>query len=230
MKKIKHIGIAAITAEGAALAYRHICQEAQKILGKNTHPEITLHSFSFSDYFKNPEHRLRDWQDLICNSAEKLAATGADFFICPSNTNHEVYDLVKDRLAIPWISIAEAVRKQVVKKQLSKVALLGTIYTMQSDIYTKIFSASGIEIAVPCKERQEEIHRIIYQELLLNIITPESKKFLLETIDEMSEQNCHGVILACTELPMIISRNDCSIEVFDSTFILAKEAVDYALI
>ncbi len=228
MAKLKHIGIAAITAEGAALAYRLICQESQKIFGKNKHPEITLHSFSFSEYLSDPQNRLEIAGKLLLASSKKLAASGAEFFICPANTTHEVYDLLKNKLPIPWLHIADAVLAEVQNKNLKNVALLGTIYTMCGEIYSNKFTQAGITISVPNAEQQREIQNIIYQELLLGEFLDQSKQYLINVIESMEQAGCEGVILGCTELPLIISKKDVNLALFDSTHILAKTAVNYA--
>lgn len=228
MPKLKHIGIAAITAEGAALAYRLICQESQKIFGKNKHPEITLHSFSFSEYLLDPQNRLETACKLLLASSKKLADSGAEFLICPANTTHEVFYLLENKLPIPWLHIADAVLAEVKCKNLKNVALLGTIYTMCGDIYHKRFAQAGITITIPNAEQQREIQNIIYQELLLGEFLDQSKQYLINVIASMEAIGCEGVILGCTELPLIISKKDVNIPLFDSTHILAKAAVEYS--
>ena len=140
---MKHIGIAAVTAEGAALVYRQICALADKRLGGHRHPEITLHSFLLAEHVNVGADRHDKWADLLTRSIAKLHASGADFVICPSNTPHEVYARVAPRLPVPWLHIAQAVRREAQGRGLKRLLLLGTRFTLQSRLYDDLFEGSG---------------------------------------------------------------------------------------
>jgi aspartate racemase len=226
MKKPKHIGIAAITAEGGALAYREIVHASELILGRDRHPEISLHSHSFSDYTESKENKNEVWSNLIIESSRKLAIAGAEFFICPANTNHLVFDLVQDRIAIPWLHIASMVSQQAQASGLKKSLLLGTKPLIQSEIYSKYFRANEIELVVPSDKDQDLVDRIIYEELIRGIISPATKASIVEMIKEYRCANIiDSVILGCTELPLLINNSDVEVCLLDSTRILARGAV-----
>ena len=227
----KHIGIAAITAEGAALAYTEIVHAAERILGANTHPEITMHSFSLSDFLAvKDDARHKVWADLMVRSSQKLASVGAAFFICPANTNHIVCDEVRDRVAIPWLHIAEIVVQEALRHQCKRTLVLGTQFLMQSEVYSSRFSPEGIETVVPNPDEQQMLHRIIYNELVPGLILPASKAAIHALIREYQKtHNCDSVVLACTELPLLLDSTEIEIVALDSTRLVAQGAVAYSL-
>src|SRR5690606_37034243 len=143
---MKHIGIAAVTAEGAALAYRRICAQAAQRLGDYQHPEITLHTFSLAEHVNVGEGRRQKWAELMRRSIDKLYAAGADFVSCPSNTPHDAYALVAPGLPVPWLHIADAVRREAVRRGVCRPLLLGTRFTLQSRVYDDVFDGSGIAL------------------------------------------------------------------------------------
>lgn len=228
--KAKHIGIAAITAEGGALAYREIVKAFESVLGRDKHSEITLHSFSFSEYTTNKGDRQEIWGNLLLESSRKLAAAGAEFFICPANTNHIAYETVCTKVAIPWLHIAAVVGEYGNHRGCERSLLLGTKSLVTSDVYPRYFSTQGIEVVLPLEQEQEEVFRIIYEELVRGAIRPESKSYVASLIRKYAaEQKCDSVVLGCTELPLLISESDCDITVLDSTRILAWGAVAKSL-
>lgn len=145
---MRHIGIAGVTAEGAALVFQEICRMSERAIGLHQNPEITLHMFSFAEHVNAGPDRLDTWARLLEASAAKLHATGADFMICPSNTPHEVYDRVAPRLPIPWINIAHAVRGDADARALRRPLLLGTRYTAASGVYDRAFENGAVEYAL----------------------------------------------------------------------------------
>src|SRR5205823_2913397 len=145
----KHIGIVACSSEGAALCYRTICNEGAKIMGKYAHPEITLHSHSFSEYMKFLE--VNDWQgvaELMLSSAEQIAKTGADFIICPDNTIHKVFDQVVERSPLPWLHIAEVVAVEALRCNYKWLGVLGTSYLMEGPVYTEKLTKFGLRSSI----------------------------------------------------------------------------------
>lgn len=229
---MRHIGIAGISAEGAALAYKTIVHEASRRLGPYTHPEITLHAFPFSFYREcSPEERDEVWCDLLARSVEKLANAGAEFFICTSNTNHIVYDrlIAENRLPIPWLHIAHPVREVAIERGYKKLALLGTTVTMNSQIYEPTLAKSGISVTVPSDLQMQTINSIIYEQLVRGIFVEESTAKLLEIIQSLKAQKCDAVILGCTELPLVITEENSTLPTLDSTRLLGLAAVSEAL-
>ncbi|NWO05976.1 MAG: amino acid racemase [Alteromonadaceae bacterium] len=226
---MKHIGIAAITAEGAALVYRNICRRAALRLGEHCHPEISLHSFSFSRHVHANENRLSVWADLILETSHKLKASGADFMICPANSTHEVYALVQKDLPIPWLHIAETVSLQARVQSLQSLLLLGTQYTINSGIYDQVLSASNIRFLRPKPDEIEVVHDFIVRELIAGQVSPEAQCFFGHLVRKYQAQGADGVILGCTELPLILPDACPEVPVLDSTLALADAAVSAAI-
>src|SRR5579872_5661468 len=137
-----HIGIVACSTEGAALCYRTISFEAAKKLGGHDHPEVSLHSFSLAQYMKSIDSG--DWAgvaELMLASAEKLAKAGADFLICPDNTIHRAFGYVAPRSPLPWLHIAEVVAAEAATRGFGRLALTGTRYLVESDVYPAVLAA-----------------------------------------------------------------------------------------
>src|SRR5450631_4791374 len=162
----KHIGIVACSAEGAALCYRTICEEAQLLMGRHMHPEISMHTHCLGEYM---QHIYRDdWQrvaDLMLSSADKLAKAGADFLICPDNTIHQAFPLVENRSPRPWLHIAQEVANEARRSHFKRLGVLGTRYLMEGPVYPEKLNAAGLEYRTPDAEAREQINQIIMDEL-----------------------------------------------------------------
>ena len=226
---MKHVGIAAVTAEGAALVYRKICSIASSQLGGHRHPEISLHSFSFSEHVNAGEKPHDKWAQLIRDSASKLHASGADFMICPSNTPHAVYEHVVRDLPLPWLHIAEAVRKQSERSGFHRLLLLGTHFTCNSTVYDDYCRRSGISVVRPTLQQISHMHQLITNELVTGEVSMASRDFFSNLIRDQSKSGVDAVILGCTELPLAISPASSDLPLVDSTVELAKAAVEYAI-
>ena len=226
---MKHIGIAAITAEGAALVYRRICAQAARRLGDHQHPEITLHAFSLAEHVNVGDERREKWADLMRRSIDKLCATGADFVICPSNTPHDAYALVAPGLPVPWLHIAEAVRREAVRRGVRRPLLLGTRFTLQGRIYDDVFDGSGIALLRTDAEETERVHRIILDELVPGQPGAGTRAYFSRLVEQYAARGADGVILGCTELPLAIDETSACVAVLDSTALLADWALDHAL-
>jgi aspartate racemase len=227
---VKHIGIIAVSFEGAALCYRTICQEAIDIMGDLAHPEVSMHNHSLSLYMDCIERN--DWDgvaNLMVSSARKLAATGADFGICPDNTVHRAFEKVVDQSPIPLISIIETVVEECRLKGCKRVGVLGTKYTMQGPVYRDALSKLEIEMTVPNKRDQETVNHIIFSELVPEKVTKSARKDLIEVIQRLKESGCDAVILGCTEMPLIVNSKNSPLPVIDSTRLLARKALEYSL-
>jgi len=227
---MKHIGIVACSAEGAALCYTTICVEGEKYTGvKYRHPEVSMHSLPFSEYVEALERD--DWgriAELMLISAEKLARIGVDFLICPDNTIHRVFDEVVEKSPLPWLHIAEEVAKVAKERGYRKVLITGTKYLMESEVYPEKLEKYGIEWVIPEKEDRERINRIIFEELLYGKVLDESRKYYYSVFEWAKGKGCDAVILGCTELPMLADEN-APLPTLDSTRILARAALARAV-
>lgn len=226
----KHIGIIACSYEGAALCYKTICNEGAELMGEHAHPEVSMHTHPLHEYM--PYINRDDWSgvaDLMVSSAHKLASIGAEILVCPDNTIHKVYDLAKERVDTPWLHIAEEVARQAQSKQMKKIGVLGTKYLMESAVYPTAFAKYGSECRIPDAESRSRINDIILQELVYGVITEESRAYFHRKIDDFKAEGCDGVVLGCTEIPLIVMPEESSLETLDSTRILARAALRAAL-
>ena len=226
----KHIGIVACSAEGAALCYRTVCSEAAKYMGEHMHPEITMHTHPLSEYIVYV--KAGDWEGvagLMLSSARKVAESGADFAICPDNTVHQTFDLVTKQSPIPWLHIADSVGRAAQKSGLKCLAIIGTKYLMTGPVYPKALEKFGISCKIPNEQHREKIDKIIFQQLVYGDLREESRLYFNEVIHDLKEQGCDGVVLGCTEIPLLVHPNDSPLPTFDSTRLLARAALEEAL-
>lgn len=230
MKTGKHIGIIAVSFEGAALCYRTICQEAMAVMGGLNHPEVTMHNHSLKRYMDCIE---KDYWDgvvaLMISSAEKLAAAGADFAVCPDNTVHIAFEKAVKQSPIPLLSIIETVARECKLKGYRKVGVLGTKYTMQGPMYRETLSKLGIEMAVPNVKDQQRVNSIIFNELVPEGTAESAIRDLINIIERLKAAGCDAVVLGCTEIPLVINSKNSSLPVVDSTRLLARKALEYSL-
>jgi len=226
----KHIGIVACSAEGAALCYRTICDEAPAVMGRHRHPEVSMHTHCLADYMDYIY--AGDWRgvaNLMLSSANKLKAGGANFLICPDNTIHHAFDLVALKSPLPWLHIVEEVAKVAEQRGFRKLGITGTKYTMEGTVYPQKLAAAGIEYVVPSASERKRIDDIIFDELVNGIFTDESRMYFREVIGRMSNQGCDAVVLGCTEIPLIVDDSSSPLPTLDSTRILARAAIRKAL-
>jgi aspartate racemase len=224
------IGIVACSTEGAALCYRTISLEGAQALGPHDHPEVCLHSFSLAQYMRSIDRG--DWvgvAELMLASAEKLARAGADFLICPDNTIHQVFDLVEHRSPRPWLHIAREVASEAQQRQYKRLAVLGTRYLMEGPVYRDALKAAGIEHRVPGPKQRERINEIIFNELVNGHFLPRSLAYYVEVIRTLKEEGCDGVVLGCTEIPLLVTPESSPLPTLDSTRLLARAAVRKAI-
>ena len=227
---VKHIGIVACSAEGAALCYTTICIEAQEKLFKYRHPEITIHTPPLSDYMQHIWNG--NWggvAELMLISAQIVANAGADFAICPDNTIHQAFDLMIGKSPIPWLNIAEVVGEEAKQKKFKHLGILGTKYLMNSPVYPNALKKFGITSEIPDTTDQEKIDRIIFEELVNGVFSEESQRVYNKVIQKLVKNGCNAVVLGCTEIPLLIDPNDCPLPVLDSTRLLARAAIKKAL-
>ncbi len=226
----KHIGIVACSAEGAALCYRTICDEAPALMGRHIHPEITMHTHCLGEYMKHIS--LYDWEgvaELMLSSANKLAKAGADFLISPDNTIHHAFDIVSPRSPLTWLHIVDEVAAVAQSRGFHKLAITGTKYTMEGTVYQTKLPAAGFEYLVPSADERARIDQIIMEELVNGIFNDESRTYFQQVIGRMSHKGCDAVVLGCTEIPLLIDDVSSPLPTLDSTRILARAALRRAL-
>jgi aspartate racemase len=222
----RHIGIVGVSAEGAALCYRTICQEAQAVLGRHVHPEVTLHTFSFSRYMGPVE--AGDWAAvgrLMIASAHKLARVGAHFAICPDNTVHQGLDLVRRDSPIPWLHIAEEIAALASARGYKRVGVLGTQWLMEGPVYPAALEARGIACEVPESDVRQRISDYIMNELVCGRFETATRRYFQAAIQAFERKGCQAVLLGCTEIPLLIEQADSVLPILDSTRTLARAAL-----
>lgn len=191
------------------------------------YPEIIINSLDFQ-YFTDleNEHRTDEYIDYILSGINSLKNAGADFIIMAANSPHSVYDRIKEKINIPILSIVDCVAKAAKEQNLKRLLLTGISYTMKSDFYQKGLKQYGIDVIVPSDSDMNIINDIIFDELVLNIINQESKKAFKNLLDSYAVD---GVILGCTELPLLLNQKDTNLIALDSLKLHCKKALEIAL-
>jgi aspartate racemase len=227
----KHIGIVGCSAEGAALCYRTICLEAESLMGKHAHPEVTMHTISLAEYMK-PIEAGGNWQgvaELMLRSAQTLKRAGANFLICPDNTIHQAMPFVAPHSPLPWLHIAEEVGKEAKRRGYKKLGITGTKFLVSGPVYPEKLEQLGIGYILPTEAQRERINAIIFDELVCGSQTPEALAYLQQVIEQFKREGCDAVVLGCTEIPLLISDRESSLPTLDSTRTLARAALRYAI-
>ena len=227
----KHIGILACSAEGAALCYRTICLEAEPLMGRHAHPEVTMHTICLADYMK-PIENGAGWEpvgELMLRSAQTLKRAGADFLICPDNTIHQALPFVLPRSPLPWLHIAEEVGKEAKRRGFSKLGITGTKFLVSGPVYPEKLEKMGISYVLPTVEQRERINSIIFDELVRGQQTAEALAYFQQVIEQLKQQGCDAVVLGCTEIPLLVNDRNSPLPALDSTRILARAALRHAL-
>jgi len=222
----KHIGIVAVSAEGAALCYRTICTEGAEVLGPHSHPQVSMHTYPLNDYRRSmAAHRWEEAGQLLLASASRVLDAGAEILICPDNTLHQALDLVHDQSPVPWLHIAEEVAALAAARRFRRLGILGTRYLMEGPVYPAKLSAKGIGCEVPGSKERADINEIIFGELVYGRFEDRARQYLQQVIGRLAERGCDAVVLGCTEIPLLISEADSPLPALDSTRILARAAL-----
>lgn len=230
MNSVKpHIGIVGCSSEGAALCYRTICLEGAKVFGEHGHPDVSMHTHCLGDYMKCVEKD--DWigvGKLMLSSAQKLKSAGAEILLCPDNTVHQSFGYVESQSPLPWLHIAEVVVRETQRQNLHHLGVLGTKFLMEGPVYREACERGSVGFSIPDLPARSNVNRIIFDELVKGIITLESRSFFSKAIDELKKRGCDGVVLGCTEIPLIVRPEDSSLPTLDSTRLLARASLAWA--
>lgn len=229
MKLIGLLG--GMSFESSAEYYTIINEEINKRVGGHASAELLMYSLNFAEI--KDLHFKGDWDGvarMLTERALKLQQIGAEAIVICTNTFHIVADKVQEQLSIPIIHIVKETGKKAQEKNIKKIGLLGTKDTMEKPLYKDIFKDSfGIELIVPNQPDRLKINEIIYDELVFGKITEPSKAQYLEIIQKLIDQGAEGIILGCTEIPLLIKQKDVKVPIFDTTMIHALAAVDFML-
>jgi aspartate racemase len=225
----RHIGIAAVSAEGAALCYRTICAEGAELLGPHAHPEVTMHTVPLSEYMRPVS--AGDWvaaSQLLAASAAKLVGAGAQLLICPDNTLHPAVDRIRDESPVPWLHIAEEVATVACQRGFQCLGVLGTRSLMEGNVYPRKLGPLGIRHVIPNPQERALIDATIFDELVYGRLETRARESFRSIIRGLARRGCDAVVLGCTEIPLLISEKDSDLPTLDSTRILARAALRHA--
>lgn len=232
MKTIGVIG--GISWVSSAEYYVLMNEMVEEELGGLHSAKVLMYSIEFGEF--SEQERLAsqgDWEPLRCtmvDAAERLEMGGADFIIICSNTMHSTVDDIEAHVDIPVLHIADATGEKITEQGLTTVGLLGTKYTMEQGFYReRLEDKYGITVIVPNETEQEIVNAVIFDELCAEQITDASREKYIEIIDHLVEQGAEGVILGCTEIPLLVKQDDVDVPLFDTMTIHAEAAVRYAL-
>ncbi|HXW04213.1 MAG TPA: amino acid racemase [Vicinamibacterales bacterium] len=226
---MRHIGILAHSADGAALCFLEMVREASRRLRPHHHPEITLSILpmgpALADYERGD---LAAVKTHLARTARRLGDAGCDFFVCPDNTAHIALELPGEPLRLPGLHIAEIVAQRARKDGRRCVGLLGTRWTMEGPVYPAAFARHGIAMRTPASPDRVLVDDVIFNELCQGVLSETSKAEYIRVIDGLKRNGCDAVALSCTEIPLLITPEVSPLPTLDSTRLLAREAVETA--
>jgi aspartate racemase len=229
MKTIGLIG--GMSWESSVDYYRIINEETRNILGGSHSSKCLMYSFDFHEI--EELQNKNSWEELtkeMVLQADNLKKAGADFIVICTNTMHIMAPDIEKRTGLKVLHIADVTGEEIKRKSIGKVALLGTKFTMEGSFYKKVLKDKhNIDIVIPNDEDREVIHNIIYNELVRGIIKDDSRQKYIKIIDKLVDKGAEGVVLGCTEIPLLIKQKDVSIPIFNTTEIHSKAAVRYAI-
>ncbi|GEA66273.1 aspartate racemase [Acinetobacter pittii] len=228
MKTIGLLG--GMSWESTALYYQQINKMVHCKLGKLHSAKVIINSVDFEEIAALQAKGL--WQEAGAYLAEQvlnLEKAGANCILVCTNTMHKIAAQIEDSISIPFLHIADATAKEILSQNIVKVALLGTAFTMEQDFYKARLQDYGIEVIIPNEADRKTVHHIIYEELCLGVINPDSQQKYIAIVERLIAEGAQGIILGCTEICMLIGELKFSVPLFDTTTIHAKEAVSFAL-
>lgn len=229
---MKTIGLIGGMSWESSLEYYRIINETAKLkLGGLHSAQCVMYSVDFQEIvLLQHQNKWEELTNIMINAAEKLKSGGADFIIICTNTMHKMASDIENKVGIKVLHIAEVTGEKIIQKGIRKVGLLGTKFTMEQDFYKGILKEKfNIDVVIPDENEREIIHEIIYNELCKGIINEESKEKYKKIISNLALRGAEGIILGCTEIPLLIKQEDVNIPVFDTTTIHAISAVEFAL-
>lgn len=229
MKMIGLIG--GMSWESSQHYYRIINEQTMGRLGRPHSAKSLMWSMDFGE-IEALQHAGK-WDELaekMTEAAGKLELAGADFIVICTNTMHRMADRIEQTISIPLLHTADATAMKIQQAGIKKVGLLGTAFTMEQDFYKgRLTEKFALDVIIPDAADRKIVHDVIYQELVSGIINESSREQYKTIIRKMINEGAEGIILGCTEIMLLISQNDCTVSVFDTTEIHALAAVDYAL-
>ncbi|MEM8567915.1 MAG: amino acid racemase, partial [Bacteroidota bacterium] len=226
IEELKRIGICAHSYEGGALCFLTACREGARLLGPHMHPNIVLSAIPMG--LSMPAWESDNYEEIarhLTNGVKELEKSGADFFICPDNTGHIVLEKIINSLPLPGLHIADVVCQKILDYKWRKVGLLGTKWTMTGTVYSSAFTKNGLDRLIPNEDVRTKINQVIFDELCQGIFKPNTIDYFIRTIEDLKNMGAECVVLGCTEIPLIINKENSPLPILDSTRLLAQKAV-----
>jgi len=210
--------------------YRIINESVHEKLGGWHSAKIIMYSVDFNEI--DLEHRTKEWiksDKILIDAARTLEYAGADFIIIGANTAHTLADEIQKNIKIPILHIADATAEKIKEKQINTIGLLGTKHTMNQEFYKgRLEKKYGLKVIVPDEAEKEIIHKEI-NNVILGISSPDARKKYVNIINNLVKKGAEGIILGCTEIPLIVEQKDVKVQLFDTARIHAESAVEYSL-
>jgi len=227
----KKIGIlGGLTPESTITYYMHIVHRYYELYGDHGYPETVIYGVSFQKY--EDWMQVEDWDNIekaLLEGLKALKRAGADFTVIATNTMHILFDRLQAQVDMPLISIVDATAEAIKEEGFRKVGLMGTQFSMTKPFYREGLAKHGIDVVTPSMEDQDYIVKVIFEELSIGKLTEESRRGYLEIIDKLVERGAQGVVLGCTEIPLLVTPELTDVKLFDTATIHAESALRYAI-
>jgi aspartate racemase len=219
-----------MSPESTVEYYQYITRTYIKRYGDYAYPEVLIYSVSFQPYVDWPE---QDRWDLVArglsDAARRLETAGADLIVIATNTMHLVVDEIQAAVTAPVLSLLDVVADAILARGMSTVGLLGTRFTMEKGLYQDALARKGITVLAPGEADRAYVNDVIYNELVAGQIRDESRAGYVAIIEELAGRGAEGIVLGCTEIPLLVRAQDVSLPLFDTTMLHAEAALDFAL-
>jgi aspartate racemase len=228
---VKRIGIlGGMSPESTTLYYEHITRTYTAQHGDYGYPEVLIYSVNFQKFVD--WQRNGQWHEAareMAGALERLRLAGADFGLIATNTMHFVFDEVQQAVHMPLLSIVDATAEAILGAGLHSVGLLGSTFTMRERFFLDVLERSGITALVPEPDEQIRVHEVIFRELCRGDIRPASQRLFLEIIARLRDRGAQGIVLGCTEIPLLLQPQHCDLPLFNTALLHAGKALRYAL-
>ena len=226
----KHIGIVGVSPEGASICYQQLFRHAAVMLEPHMHPIVSVHNIPLAQYVDAVGRD--DWCQvaaLLTDSALRLASIGVEFCFTPDNAVQHAVQLAEVSCPIPWLKMTSAVATRIEEDNRKTVGVIGTKYVTSGSAYQTDLGVKGIKLVRPNEEDTETLNQIIFDELVFGIINPESQKTIHEIIYRLTDLGCEGVILGCSEAPLMVTHETCDVPLYNASDIMAQQAMEFAI-
>ncbi|GIW74068.1 MAG: racemase [Phycisphaerales bacterium] len=226
----QHVGIVAVSPEGAALTYRQFHRYATRMTMPDDRPAVTMHGEPFERYLQAIS--AQDWEtvgSLLRRSAERLAAAGADFCLTPDHVVQHAVQMAETGCPIPWLTMAQLLADQVGQDGCQSVGILGTRLVTTGSAYQTHLGLRGVKVMTPSPEEVDEVDAIIFQELVLGETREASRQRLREIVARLADRGAQAIVMGSSEVPLLLSSQDCPLPVYDPGEIQVVAAVRLAM-